>query len=100
MIFCDALVATAKRTQAFAIRQVNVQADARCAIRSRKGPSQVAYPGGFAEGAFVPERHGRVTGVTRTGNVVFLNRSEFMYKNGSSLRNAQTLSRYQRIKLS
>ena len=70
MIFCDASIAGAIRTQAFTKRKVYVQADAFVAVRLGKNFLYSINPAFSAEVFRIPMRYRRIAGVPRYRDIV------------------------------
>ena len=73
MPLCNTLVATAKSTQALAEWQVNVEANALAGIALRKCPVDRCFPFVHVDGLVIPVGNGWIAGITRAGDIVFLN---------------------------
>ena len=76
MIRRDLFVAAAISAKRFAKREMNVQADAFFAVVQVELLLQLLFPLVHING-FLPNRNGRVTGVTGYGQVVFFNQRFF-----------------------
>jgi len=74
MIFSNPRVAPAVGTEAFTERQVNIQADPFF-FRSLKSMIYLFTPSFSGKCGLIPKRDSRITGISRSGHIIFSNNS-------------------------